>query len=880
MPHLPGMGLQEDVTPMMRQYREVKSACGDAILMFRLGDFYEMFEQDARIASEVLDLTLTKKHIGGGKTVPLAGIPFHALNNYLFKLTRAGYRVAICEQTEDPKKAKTIVKREVVRTVTPGTLVEAEGIEGQENNYLAALAEAPEGFGLAIADVSTGEFRATVIKKKGREGLEDCPELSSELFKAGPREILIPSAAGGLDPFLDPLQRRGGCVVTRVPPEAFEADTDSSPEIEQSDPSWSLREVALVRRAGAAVLHYLTETHRGATPSLLPLALYRPAAFLGLDAATERNLEIVSNLRDGGRRGTLLSVLDRTRTPMGARALRQWILRPLIDLAEIRKRQDAIAAFLAQHGAACELSSALREVKDLERLLSRVSYRTAGPRDVKSLQVSLSALPGISAQIQRYAVGAGTACEWFDPLEDLSAVQALLDRALVTEPPYTVRDGGVFADGYHSALDELRQISRGGKDWILELQARERERTGIPSLKIGYNKVFGYYIEITTAHQQRVPADYIRKQTLVSAERYITPELKEYENKVLTAQDRIAEIEKDLFNDLLSKVSDESERIQRAARHLAVLDALLSLALAAAENGYCRPVVDDSEGIWIEAGRHPTLDRSEAVERFVPNDIRLDSEEHQILLITGPNMGGKSTYIRQAALLVLMAQMGSYIPARSARIGLVDRIFSRVGATDNLFGGQSTFMVEMSEAAAILRSATPRSLVILDEIGRGTATYDGISLAWAIAEYLLGIGKKGVKTLFATHYHEMAELESLHSRVKNCHALVAEQDGKVTFLYQIAPGGSDHSYGIHVAELAGIPKPVTRRATRILEQLESGEFHHKKARTGGGEIQLSLFSLVDEPLAEQLRRISPEDMTPLEALQALDDLVRKAKGEV
>ncbi|MCG3197831.1 MAG: DNA mismatch repair protein MutS [bacterium] len=867
----------DEMTPMMRQYRRIKETCGDAILMFRLGDFYEMFEEDAKIASAILDLTLTKKHIGGGKTVPLAGIPYHALNNYLFRLTRAGHRVAICEQTEDPKHAKTIVRREVVRTVTPGTLVEAEGMEGSENNFLAAVYDGGAlGFGLAWVDVSTGEFRATAIKPVLGGSSTESSELLSELAKTGPSEILAPE--GVSSQVLEPILRRGNCILTRQPEAVFEAH-----EGDRADPGeaeFSTRETRLARCAAGAILAYLSETHRENKNPLLSLKLYRPARFLGLDTATERNLELVANQRDGGKRGTLFWVLDRTRTAMGARELRHWILRPLLDLEAIRNRQEAIATFLACPSAASALAEDLREVKDLERLLSRIAYRTAGPRDLRAMQISLAALPRVSQHLAEIRLASGSPLELHEPLDPIAELENHLSRALVEEPPLTARDGGIFAEGFNPELDELRGISRGGKDWILDLQTRERARTGIPSLKVSYNKVFGYYLEVTTAHQDKVPPDYIRKQTLVSAERYITPELKEYENKVLTAQERIVELEKELYSQLLERVGQDGERIQSVARRIAEVDCLLSLATVAAEMGYARPEVDGSECIEIEAGRHPMLDRSEAVERFVPNDSRLDMESEQVLLITGPNMGGKSTYIRQVALLVLMAQMGSYIPARRARIGLVDRIFSRVGASDNLFGGQSTFMVEMSETASILRNATPKSLIILDEIGRGTATYDGISLAWAIVEHLLEIGRRGVKTLFATHYHEMAELEDRHPRVKNHHALVAERDGKVTFLYQIAPGRSDHSYGIHVAELAGIPKTVTRRAARILDQLESGDFHRRsRADSGDGGIQLSLFTLVDEQLAEHLRKLAPEEMTPVEALRVLDELVRRARGE-
>lgn len=870
----------EDITPMMRQYREVKRTCGDAILLFRLGDFYEMFEEDARIASEVLDLALTRKFIGGGKTVPLAGIPYHALNNYLFKLTRAGYRVAICEQVEDAKKAKTIVRREVVRTVTPGTLVEAEGIEGSENNFLAAIIEGPaDSLGFAVMDVSTGDFKATHLQPKRGEAPGDCTDLLSELSKTRPSEILLPEDMSLEIPYLSMVLCRNGCVVTRRPREIFRPSERDGWNEGEEKPLLSAREAGVARSAAGAILAYLVETHRMESQEMVQLEMYRPATYLGLDPATERNLELVANLRDGGKKGSLFWVLDRTRTAMGARELRQWILRPLMDLELIHARQDAIAAFLCVPTLAQEFNEALREVKDMERLLSRILYRTASPRDLKALQFSLSAIPHLNSLMEKIGFQAQCSQSWFSPLDDLEDLKVLLEMALVEEPPQNIRDGGIFADGYNAELDDLRSINRGGKDWIIDLQNRERGRTGISSLKVGYNKVFGYYIEVTSAHQQKVPPDYIRKQTLVNAERFITPELKEYENKILTAQERIIEIEKDLFSGLLVSVSQYAERIQVLARRLAGLDALQSLARIAAEHGYCRPTVDREDRICITQGRHPTLDCANRLNRFVPNDACLDQEKNQILIITGPNMGGKSTYIRQVALLVLMAQIGSYIPAAGAQIGLVDSIFSRVGASDNLFGGQSTFMVEMSETATILRHATPRSLVVLDEIGRGTATYDGISLAWAIAEYLLAVGRAGVKTLFATHYHELAELEGRNPRVKNYHALAAEQEGKVTFLYQVVPGRSDHSYGIHVAELAGIPRSVIRRADKVLQQLESGDFHRRSAPPDEQAIQLSLFSLYDEPLSQELRALSPEDMTPFEALRALDDLVRKARRE-
>ncbi|MBE7561114.1 DNA mismatch repair protein MutS [bacterium] len=863
---------------MYDQYLRVKATCGDALLFFRIGDFYETFGEDAVIASRVCDIALTKKYIGRNMTVPLAGVPYHAVQGYLQRLTRAGHKVAICEQMTEPQKGRAIVEREVVRTVTPGTLLEAEALEARRDNYLCAIEAGQwDGLGLAYADISTGEFRAAAWR--GERALE---RLWSELGKLMPAEVLLPEGAAAPKSLEEDLRRRLECTITRRPVAHFDGllpnVTQSLPPEKESEAPELLR---MARAAASALLKYVEETQKNLPAHLAELVYYTTAESMALDPATERNLELVRNLRDAGRTNTLLSVLDRTRTPMGARLLRHWILRPLLYPRDTIRRRDAVGLRLDRMMVRQRVAELLEEMGDLERLVGRVCFGNANARDLVSIGRSLARLPTLNAILSSHpplcrAVADDDATTG-EPLAPETELADLLDRALVDEPPLSVREGGLFREGYHDELDELRSIRRDGHGILAEMQERERRRTGIPSLKVSYNKVFGYYIEITHAHRDKAPPEYVRKQTLVNTERFITPELKDYENKVLGAQERIESLEYALFRELLEKTAARATAIKETAARLARLDALVSLADVAEEHNYCRPDIDESGAIEIDDGRHPVLEQSPAVDVFVPNGVRLDNRQQQLMLITGPNMAGKSTFIRQVALIVLMAQIGSYVPAKRARIGVVDRIFTRVGASDNLAGGQSTFMVEMSEAAHILAEATPRSLVVLDEIGRGTSTFDGVSLAWAIAEYLHERGGVGVKTLFATHYHELAELEERLLRVVNYRVLVVEEGRDVRFLYRVEKGHSDHSYGIAVAKLAGVPESVISRARTVLQRLEAGD--HLVDSRRPASVQMSLFSLVEEPLARRLRELDVEALSPLEALQLLSRWKAEMGGE-
>jgi DNA mismatch repair protein MutS len=875
---------------MMQQYLRIKETVGDAILMFRIGDFYEMLQEDAVVASRALDITLTKKHIGSGKTVPLAGVPYHSVQPYIRRLTRQGYRVAICEQTTEPQKGKKIVEREIVRTITPGTLIDADALGDSSNNYLAAVFDGNfRGVGLAFTDISTGEFQVTALQGDG--ALED---LRAELIKIAPSECLIPEGLPEDSSLRRVIERDLGIITSKRPLEWFAEEAiharglrvirqqEDGRSSEPDEKEIAMGPLSLGLRAAGGILNYLKETQKRDLSHLHYLESYSPSAYMWLDSSTTRNLELLQSIREGGKKGTLLGVLDQTLTPMGARLLKTWLVRPLTRKKEIDRRLDAVQGLRNDSMLRKDLRQTLKEVSDLERLIGRACFGNANARDLVALRHSLEKVPLLGQRLQVAGDAGLSACfprEAFDGIPELTAELA---RALVEEPPLTVREGGMIARGYHQELDDLFAIQKDGKGWIAGFQARERERTGISSLKVGYNKVFGYFIEVTKANLDRVPGDYIRKQTLVNNERFITQQLKEYESKVLGAQERIAELEYELFTALREKAAEYSARIRAAGAQIAQLDVLAAFAEAAAMNDYCRPEIHEGSSLEIQGGRHPVLDQAGWVDQFVPNDLLMNGKTEQLYIITGPNMAGKSTYIRQAALIVLMAQAGSFVPAKAARIGLVDRIFTRVGASDNLAAGQSTFMVEMSEAAHILQFATPRSLIILDEIGRGTSTFDGVSLAWAIAEYLHGLKGKGVKTLFATHYHELAELGDQLARAKNMRVLVSEKDGRVTFLYKVVPGSTDHSYGIHVAELAGLPKKVIDRAKRILSRLEqenlTGLTEGLAARKPPqAEMQLSLFSLVEEPMARRLKEIEIDHLSPVEALQTLAELIEEAK---
>ena len=864
-------------TPMMRQYLEIKSGYPDAILFFRMGDFYEMFLDDALVASRVLDIALTSRNKGSGDEIPFCGVPFHSAAPYVARLIETGHKVAICEQVEDPKQAKGIVRREVVRVVTPGLLIESESLVPDENNYLLALYGASDdSWGCAWLDVSTGEFRATEVA--------GAAAMLAEATGINPREILI---SDNLERDTLPPDVRaflGERIMSRAPAWIYDRDYATtllcghfgvaSPE------ALGLDRFPAALLAAAAALYYLRENRKAALPHIRDIIVSRRSQHLALDPATRRNLEITASMAEGKRAGSLLGCLDRTCTAMGARRLKQWLSYPLIELEPVRLRLNAVEELLESAELREQLVQRLKNVADLERLNGRIGMASAGGRDLRALHDSLVCLPpllerlvGVQTTLLQSLVVA------IDPLEDLCRLVA---EGIIENPPFSLREGGIIAPGYNAELDELRAISSEGKGFIARLEAQERARTGISTLKIRYNRVFGYSIEITKSNLANVPADYIRRQTLANAERYITEELKNYEDKVLGAEERICTLEFTLFQEIREQVAGQAERISRTADGLANLDVLISLATVAGERNYCKPIVDESDVIDIRDGRHPVIEAMKLGERFVPNDTLLDGESNQLLMITGPNMAGKSTFMRQVALITLMAQAGSFVPAASAHIGIADRIFTRVGAGDNLARGQSTFMLEMMEAAGILRNATPRSLIIMDEIGRGTSTFDGVSIAWAVAEYIHDTPTCRSRTLFATHYHELTELAVTRERIKNFTVAVREWNDQVIFLRTIIPGGASHSYGIQVARLAGMPADVIERAKEILRNLESGEFEEgaprlaKSSRKPAREPspQFSLFESSEDQLRHRLKKLNIATLTPLEALNLLDELKR------
>jgi len=861
------------MTPMMRQYYEIKAAHPDAILFFRLGDFYEMFLDDAVVASRILDITLTSRNKGAADEVPLCGVPFHSCQPYIAKLVQHGHRVAICEQVEDPKVAKGIVRREVVRVVTPGLVVDTTTLDPRRNNYLAALAPGGAGrWGLACVDITTGEFRATESAS--------LDEIGTELAARDPAEVLLPEGEAG-DTLLDLLSLTlQGRSINRIPAWVT-AEDRARHELLAAFPHGSLEAFGCQGLPGAlgaagAVLHYLEETQKGALPHLQPLRTFQTHEFMVLDDFTRRNLELTGSLLDGGRRGSLLGVLDRTVTAMGARKLRHWIGHPLVDLATIRRRHEAVFELVEKSLLRGDLVAKLDGVYDLERLNARIAMATGNAKDLAALKSSLERLPGLLELLA--GATAPLLSDLRRQIDPLPEVVDLIARAIVDDPPFVLREGGLIRPGFHAELDELRRISREGKGWIARLEQEEKERTGISTLKVRFNRVFGYYIEVTRSHLNRVPDDYQRKQTLAGAERFITPMLKEYEEKVLGAEERVVEIEYDLFQEVRRQVAAFGARIQATADCLAALDVLAGLADLAHDRNYCIPEMDDSTDLLLEEGRHPVIESMNLGERFVANDVVMDTRDNQILVITGPNMAGKSTFMRQVALIVLMAQVGSLVPAKAARIGVVDRIFTRVGASDNLARGQSTFMVEMTETANILNHATPRSLIVLDEIGRGTSTFDGVSIAWAVAEFLHDNPQVAAKTLFATHYHELTDLALTRERVKNYNVAVKEWQEQIIFLRRIVKGGASHSYGIQVARLAGLPATVIDRAREVLHNLESGEFETgaprlaKSKKTPAAPPQLGLFDRADDALRRRLEEIDVAVLTPLEALNRLDEL--------
>ena len=886
--------MTEPSTPLMRQYAAVKKEHPTALLFFRLGDFYELFFDDAIVASKELQITLTSRNKEKGIGVPMCGVPHHAAEGYIGKLIRKGFKVAICEQMEDARLAKKLVRREVTRVVTPGTAADSL-LGSEENNFLAALAQVGDRVGFAALDLSTGEFRATEFS--GESALRRVQE---ELEQLKPKELLYGSAAPLFEvkkspaltiPAQAPQPRAPGSACAETPLDDWIFAPDHSiPLLENHFGVLSLEGFGLAGRTAAAaaagaILYYVRSTQRGSLDHVDRIGWYERQNCLVLDAVTVRNLELIEPLFAGSDAGvTLFRSIDAAVTPMGKRLLRSWLLRPSLDLAEISARLDAVESGVKNTIAREELRRALDGVLDLERLLSRVTLETANPRDVLALAASLAKIPAIKAVLGRLAaVRLNTLHGSLDELGDL---RGRIEKTIVEEPPLSFADGGVIAAGMDRDLDELRELSRNSKQVLAQIEQRERGRTGISSLKVKFNSIFGYYIEVSKPNLHLVPQDYERKQTLVGAERFTTPELKEYEAKILDAQEKIVEIERRLFTELRTAIAAEARRIRQTALALAEVDVLASLAHVAALRNYCRPLLlssgeTDAGELEIVEGRHPVIEQQEMAggsERFVPNDLYLNSTTHTILLLTGPNMGGKSTYLRQTALIVILAQMGSFVPARSARLSVVDRVFTRIGASDNLARGRSTFMVEMTETAAILHTATARSLILLDEVGRGTSTYDGLAIAWAAVEYLHA--RVRAKTLFATHYFELTELAEQLAGVKNYHVSVKETGGGIVFLRKVEPGAADRSYGIEVAKLAGLPNEVITRAREVLTEHESAERQLTEHLSPGATpppTQLTIFTPISQPVLEKLREVDLNRLTPLEALNLLAELKRQVE---
>ncbi len=917
-------------SPVRTQYLQIKGQNPDAILFFRMGDFYEMFDDDAEIVARELEIALTRRDFGRGEKSPMAGIPHHAADGYIARLVSKGYRVAVCEQTSDPALSKGLVDREVIRIVTPGTVIDPTMLAAKRNNFLAGVITGRDAVGVAYVDITTGEFAVTQFNTPEPE-----LALQQEIARVGPAEVLIAANYSRLGsrkrrwlatvmnekqvtkigsngnanaevPTLEeddeddiaPLTKLLTGVAGHVTPydARYFAEDDARHRLlthfdVASLEGFGCAHLPLAIRAAGAVLAYLQETQKGLLRQLTALETYSTSGFMTLDTYTRRNLELFESGRSGSVKGSLLWILDKTRSPMGGRLMRRWISQPLLNQEILLLRQQVISELLGDTLLQARLAEALKKTGDIERLINRVRQRIATPRDIVSLANGLRAAAtvrdvGATLNIAQSNSNSEPALlRVMHQLADNADIIQLIESAIVDEPPLSTTDGGVIRAGFSNELDSIMQASHGGRQWITDMEKRERQRTGIPNLKVGNNKVFGYFIEVSNSYLNRVPKDYIRKQTLSTGERYITPDLKEYETLILNAQERIGKLETELFTQLRADIAvHAADQILTTAHALAEIDVYLSLAEVASRNNYCRPQLHEDETIHIVAGRHPVVEQAQTETPFIPNDTHLSNSEAQISIITGPNMAGKSTYLRQVALIVLMAQLGSYVPAEAATIGLVDRIFTRIGAQDDLATGQSTFMVEMVETANILHHATPRSLVILDEIGRGTSTYDGLAIARSIVEYLHNNKRCGARTLFATHYHELVEVAQLLPRIRCLNVAVTEEGGKVVFLRKIVPGGADRSYGIHVAQLAGIPRPVIHRAEEILQELE-----HKgdaKARrkamkdlTMPASWQMTLFASEPHPLIEEIKSLAIDELTPIEAISKLYELQQRAKKE-
>ena len=859
-----------EITPMMKQYLEIKEQNKDSILFFRLGDFYEMFNEDAKLASRELDLALTTRDRSKSAEdqTPMCGIPYHSSDAYIARLIAKGYKVAICEQTEDPALAKGVVKRGIIRVITPGTVIDSACLDDRRGNFLCGIFLDEQNAGAAFCDMTTGHTHVTAFS--GPERLE---HLYNELSRFSPAEAVLSEQAGENGELTSYLHDRLSCAIERGASRFELRAAERAIRAQFGEEAYANlpRNNSAAALALGALLSYLHETQKTDLSYIKDLEYYEQGRFMELDLSARRNLELTETIRAKEKRGSLLWVLDKTKTAMGARNLRAWLTRPLRDVAAIERRLGAVEALTKNTVAREELILALSGISDMERLIGRIAYGTAGGRDFASLRASIEKLAEVKAQLAAFS--SGRLRELDGELDTLDDIARRIRETLVDEPPFSVREGGFIRKGFNAEVDRLHEILSGGKGLLADIETREKEKTGIRTLKIGYNKVFGYYIEVSNSFKDLVPDTYIRKQTLVNGERYITDELKSLEQEILTAGDRDKALEFELFTALREDVTAESVRIQRAAALVAELDTLCSLASVAVNNSYCRPSVDDSGVIEIHDGRHPVVERVLKDALFVPNDTYMGEREDRAAIITGPNMAGKSTYMRQVALITLMAQIGSFVPARSARIGVVDRIFTRIGASDDLAGGQSTFMVEMTEVSEILHQATPRSLLILDEIGRGTSTFDGMSIARAVLEHCADPKKLGAKTLFATHYHELTELEGVLPGVKNYSISIKKRGDELIFLRKIVPGGADRSYGIEVAKLAGLPSDVVRRANVILKELEQGGAY--QAKPCEETEQVSLDAIGEAEVLAALRRAQPDTMSPIEAMQLLYKLKQK-----
>ena len=903
------------LTPVRRQYLKIKHAYPDALVLFRLGDFYETFDDDARLAARELEITLTSRNMGKGLKIPMAGVPAHSLEPYLARLIKKGHKVAICEQLTDPATSRGLVERDVVRVVTPGTVLESALLEQNSNNYLAAVVEDGPAVGLAYVDISTGEFAATQLPSE---------RLLTELERIAPAEILVPAAdslpswvgeeiraasmgAAGMGAASNGSSTNGAAdgdaetsrdqrgsdfddfpftpyPLTHLNPATFDLDLARAALLAQYEirslESFGCENLPLAVRAAGAIVDYLGQTYKTVKPRLAALSVYSSGDYMVLDPQTRRNLELFQAGRWENRKLSLLSALDLTRTPMGGRLLRRWMGQPLLQLEELERRLDAVEHFFKDAFRRGDARNALTNVADLERVLSRVQSGTVAPRELIALKTGITASARLAATLE--GEGVDQVAWLFRQLSPVPEVAALIDESIAPDPSGSLGEGNIIREGFSPELDELKIASRDARGFIAGLEARERERTGIRNLRVGYNQVFGYYIEVSKANLGQVPDDYIRRQTLANGERYIVPELKEYESLVLNARERIQEIERSLYRQVCSQIGNYAESISRLAAAIAALDVFSALAEVAAVRGYVRPRLNLDNAIIIKDGRHPVVEQTLGPGAYVPNDVQLSNEDARIIVLTGPNMAGKSTYIRQAAIIVLMAQIGSFVPAAEATIGLVDRIFTRVGLQDDLTTGQSTFMVEMVETAAILNQATPRSLVILDEIGRGTSTYDGLSIARSVIEHLHNDPRLGCKTLFATHYHELTELAHTLPGVRNFSVAVVEEEGRVVFLHRIVAGGADRSYGVHVAQLAGLPRAVVNRAWEVLEELERPGSNRKSpakrsSKSESAARQMPLFQ-PDQPLTDAVMNLDIPNLTPLEAINKLYELQEKARN--